>query len=85
MLEAEGNLNPYLPHLCLYSQFSLSRGDIALQLAGLGIGEVVCCEVFSGVVCCEVAVLAVSELSGGSFTWERCFLFHNLDETFRVS
>ena len=52
VLEAEGNLNPYLPHLCLYSQFSLSRGDIVLQLAGFGTGEVVCCGVGSGCGAC---------------------------------
>ena len=32
--EAEGNLNPYLPHLCLYSQFSFSLGVIEFQLLG---------------------------------------------------
>ena len=36
--EAEGNLNPYKPLGCLYSQFSLSRGDIVLQLLGFGTG-----------------------------------------------
>jgi len=33
------------------------------QLAGFGMGEVACCEVFSVVTCCEEAVLVVSELN----------------------
>ena len=40
--EAEGNLNPHLPQLCLYSQCSFALGDIVLQLAGFGMGEVAC-------------------------------------------
>ena len=42
MLEAEGKLILYLPHLCLYLQLSFSLGVIVLQLAGFGTGEVVC-------------------------------------------
>ena len=43
MLEAEGNLNPHKPLGCLYSQCSLSLGDISLQLLGFGdiVGNVV--------------------------------------------
>ena len=52
MLEAEENLNSYKPPGCLYSQFALSRGDIAGQLAGFGTGEVVCCGVGSGCGAC---------------------------------
>ena len=39
--EAEGNLNPHLPHLCLYSQCSFSLGVIELQLAGFACDVVV--------------------------------------------
>ena len=60
VLEAEGNLNPYKPLGCLYSQFSLSRGDISLQLLGFGIGMLVCCDIFSGEASCGVSVLADS-------------------------
>jgi len=41
-METEGNLNPYKPLGCMYSQFSLSRGDIVLQLLGFGVGGAIC-------------------------------------------
>ena len=40
LLEAEGKLILYLPHLCLYLQLSFSLGDIVIQLDGFGMGDV---------------------------------------------
>ena len=42
VVEAEGNLNPHKPPVCLLSQCSLSRGDILCQSSGFGVGEVAC-------------------------------------------
>ena len=39
----ELTVNPYKPLGCLCNQFSLSRGDMVLQLAGFGMGEAAAC------------------------------------------
>ena len=50
VLKAEGNLNPHLPQLCLYSQFSFALGDMVLQFVGFGIGEAACWGLVFGLV-----------------------------------
>ena len=70
MIEAEGNLNPHKPLVFLYSQCSLSRGDIVLQLAGFGAGGPGVCVVGSRAVWGRI-------ISGcGFFSFHlRCWVF----------
>ena len=63
IVEAEGNLNPYLPHLCLASQLFFSLGCMVLQLLGFGMGETTCCGVGSGCGSC------VGGAVGCTFRW----------------